>query len=156
MTYKKHKTIEFVLLAILVVGLLIEILFESPFLITPVTVLIILFCVVVNFIVYRRAYPQWKGYGWWMPRKILLPQLVIFTAAAVLDGIYSIHIGGLSLLHIVLYIIILINAAYDDLYCTTKYEMDRFTSVQELFAAYPEARKRFQRGLFTKGNKKKC
>ncbi len=60
MTYKKHKTIEFVLLAILVVELLIEILFESPFLITPVTVLIILFCMVVNSLVYRRAYPQWK------------------------------------------------------------------------------------------------
>lgn len=58
MTYKKHKTLEFVLLAILVVGLLIEILFEYPFLITPITALILLFCMVVNSLVYRRAYPQ--------------------------------------------------------------------------------------------------
>ena len=80
MTYTRHKTVEFVLPAILVVGLLIEIFFESPFLITPVTVLIIPFCMVVNSIIYRRAYPQWKGYGWWMPWKILVPELVVFSA----------------------------------------------------------------------------
>ena len=153
MTYERHKTIEFVLLAILVVGLLIETLFESPFLITPVTALIILFCMIVNYIVYRRAFPQWKGYGWWMPWTILIPELVIFIVAGVVSMIYNIHVGGIILSNIVLFMILLINAAYDDLYCTRKYEMDRFASVQELFAAYPEARMRFQRGLFTKSQK---
>ena len=155
MTYKKHKTLEFVLATILMVSLLILLFFEIRFLVTSIAISIIFACMIANLIVYRRAYPQWKGYEWWMPWKIIVLEIVIFISAAALDVIYSIHIGACSLVHIVLFISILINAAYDDLYCTTKYEMDRFTSVQELFAAYPEARQRFQRGLFTKGRKKK-
>ena len=153
MTYRGYKTLEMMLCVVLVSAFCIAQVLESPFAIAAVIASLGIACLIASAILRRRAYPQWKGYAWMMPWKYLIPELAILCTIAVLGEMNNIHFGNLDVVTLVIFAIVLINGGYD-LYCTIKHDMDRFGSVQEFFAAYPKARMRFQRDLFTKDPEK--
>lgn len=140
-SYWSYKRLESVIGIVCVVGCFLMLALGVPFQITIGWLVITFASLIVVWRVSLRRYPQWRGFQWSLPWKLMIPTFIVAMALFFVGESYGWHIGDLRMRTIALVLIFVVQPLHD-LWLTKKYELDKFTSVGELVAAHPEAKKK--------------
>lgn len=146
MSYRGLKIIQLIAYMMVFAEVCVESALELPFSVMGPTFLIGFAFICVSHLIARRKYPQWKGFAWWLPWKVMVLVILIAFAVVFVSDYHNLHYRGLYVSSIPIFFGVLANVIYD-VHCSIKYEMDRFSSIEELFGEYPEAKCKIRKSV---------